>query len=217
MRTFGRVAELQRHYDEQHVRAMVLDCVAVSCRAKGLKGFARWNKLSDHLKTHCSKNTLCLCPVPQCGAGPFPADLLQVHIGRHKPSFGAHNRTYIKIIKALTKPDALCPVQGCHEDLRRGHELDADHHIDTRKLNAAAILAAGYNPISGKPVCPVCNAQLKNSSLGEAKIEHFLSHDWELLYRYSREILKVLPGFGTHLAFRPVFADILPTEDRPGS
>jgi len=219
-RTFGRVAELERHYDEQHVRSRIFDCMAVDCSAKGVRGFARLNKLSIHLETHHSKNTPFLCPYTQCSAGPFPADLLYVHLKLHN-RYTQHD--YESQIELLSVMCFSCPVQGCMEGTsvyRKLHHLYC-HNLDARKRDASAILAAGYSPTSALALCPVCNAELPSGQsrwlTNRTNMEHLLSHDWESLYKYRREILRVRPWFGEAREFKQVFEDIMPTVERADS
>lgn len=206
-RTFGRVAELQRHYSEQH-RSKVLDCMAISCPAKGRKGFTRSDKLSMHLRSHHSMNTLFLCPVSECDAGPLPPDLLWGHLTWHNK----YNYPQIRSIAAMC---FSCPVQGCTRDFWRGYHFLIHHDIDTRQHEASVILAAGFNPTSGEPICPICNIELEQAHFWSvANTKHLLSHDWESLYKYRREILRAWPRFGLEAKFQHVFEDILPTVDQ---
>lgn len=207
-RTFGRVADLQRHYEEQHVRSKVFDCMAVGCPAKGLKGLTRADKLAVHLETHHSKNTPLLCPVPQCSAGPFLPALLFVHLHWHTHDVRAQNHVQISCLATMCFP---CPVQGCNKNFGQGrHHLEV-HDMNTRMREASAILAAGYSPASGLPICPVCNAKLTPVTwLSDFNTQHFLSHDWESLYAHRSDILQVWNNFGTIKDFQQVFEDILP-------
>lgn len=207
-RTFGRVAELQRHYEEQHVRSKVFDCMAVGCPAKGLKGLTRADKLAVHLETHHSKNTPLLCPAPQCSAGPFLPALLFVHLHWHTRDVRAQNHGQLNCLAAMSFP---CPVQSCNKNLGQGdHDLE-HHNMNTRMRDALAILAAGYSPTSGLPICPVCKDELTPVTWSsDSNTQHFLSHDWESLYAHRSDILKVWILFGTIKDFQQVFEDILP-------
>lgn len=185
--------------------------MAVDCPAKGPQAIARKDKLLTHLRTHHSKNTSFLCPAPLCNEGPFPPDLLCVHLNFHVNRDDYSSRLY-----SLGAMCFSCPVQDCTKSLVRYRHTLNDHDIATRKHNASAILAAGYNPTSGLAVCPICNAELPYRSWlwCEALLNHFKAHDGDSLYTYRREILKVCPQIAGTKVFQPVFEDIMPTVNR---
>jgi len=203
------VAELQRHYSTKHVRLEVFDCMAVSCPAKGDKGFTRLDKLSTHLQSHHSKNTPFVCPVSECDAGPFPPDLLWAHLRWHNYKVQCGHKPQIRYLREIS---FSCPMQGCKRGSHNGSHFRDYHDVDARTRDSSAILAGGWNPTSGLPICPVCNIDFKGGG-SEADANHLLGHGWESLYKHRREILRVWPGFGAKLRFQQVFEDILPPVD----
>ncbi len=216
--TFGREAELQRHYSTQHVRSERFHCLAAVCIARDSKGFARLDKLQEHLRTYHHKDTLFMCPVTECDAGPLPPDLLHIHYHGH--SVDIKNDADKKWTGYMSCCHNTCPLQGCDKLLATRFKeqyfpLHRVFHHDrhARSANASAILSAGYNPLSGWPLCPVCMIELENGWWGSYE-EHFSGHEFELLHNHRRDILKIAPYFGERKAFQPVFADIMPTVAR---
>lgn len=167
-----------------------------------------------HLRSHHSRDTPFLCPVSECDAGPLSPDLLWAHLIWHRDIVQFGRKPQIRAIEDMY---LSCPVQGCNEKLAtylfwQTHRL-IDHDMDSRKRDASAILAAGFNPTSGRPICPVCDVDLEPEHRSEANSRHFLSHDWNSLYNQRREILRVWPWFIMKADFQDVFEDILPTGD----
>jgi len=189
--------------------------MAVSCPSKGIKGFTRSDKLYLHLRSHHTQNTPFLCPVSECDVGPFPPDLFWVHLNWHNSDVQRVHKSQIRSLEEMCFP---CPVQGCNKNIaatffRQPHH-PVFHDLDTRKRDASAILAAGYFPTSGLPICPTCNIEFdRDRYWSDADIKHLLSHGWESLYENRREILRVQPWFGRKAEFQQVFEDILPTVD----
>jgi len=212
-RTFGRVAELQRHYAQKHIRSKVYECTALGCLARGDKGFTRVDKLRLHVETCHNENTLFFCAIARCHDGPFTPDLLKIHTRNHDPVLRNQYSGEISGLYSTVsgQDDPRCPIVGCEKPIRHHRSL-LRHDLDTRNRNMSAILTAGFNPTSGLLLCPICNADLELGWWDGSNKKHFLDHEHELgsLYEYRRWILKAWPDFGTY----KVFDDVLPTVDR---
>ncbi|KAI9873077.1 MAG: hypothetical protein M1830_000856 [Pleopsidium flavum] len=210
-RTFGRVADLERHYAEQHLRSTIYDCTASGCLSRGEKGFARADKLRLHVSTCHNENTPFFCPSPPCHAGPFTPDLLEIHVANHKHDTFSRYTPFWQIFRPLFGNyfggANQCPIEGCGRYIQY-HKSLLDHDLDTRNRNMSAIVTAGFNATTGLRSCPICNADLELAYVSEFNKKHFVNHEQEFgsLYAYRREIFKAWLGFAND----KVFDDVLP-------
>ncbi|KAI9870028.1 MAG: hypothetical protein M1830_004771, partial [Pleopsidium flavum] len=209
-RTFGRVAELQRHYAEQHL-SKTYQCTASGCLSRGEKGFARADKLRLHVSTCHNENTPFFCPFDPSHAGPFTPDLLAIHVAHHKHDPFSQYTTFWEIFRLFFldyfNRVNQCPIEGCGKTLQY-HKSLLEHDLDTRNRNMSAILTAGFNATTGLRSCAICHADLELGSTSEFNKKHFVNHEQEFgsLYAYRREIIKVWLGFAND----KVFDDVLP-------
>lgn len=166
--------------------------------------------------TEHPQDTGLFCPIDSCNAGPYSFDLLSIHVGSH--SFAT--RTSSLSVAGLRYErfegyPSVCPVKNCGTKLastgRLGLHLTS-HDTNTRCNNRAEIRGAGYDEVTGHPLCPICGLGITRETSEKIHIEElgpsiYLSyvsahmfrchwHEPEMLQKHRRDILKIDGYFG---------------------
>jgi hypothetical protein len=125
------------------------------------ESFYRTDKLRAHLWRSHKDEEAATCPIPNCGGHGLPWILLGLHM---------RNRYFwSKQIQAVLDPSSRqfgdersCPIQSCqreHITVRSMREHLQTHDAQERIENGRSILEAGYDAISAKITCTVCQSQ----------------------------------------------------------
>jgi hypothetical protein len=158
--TFRRSYELKRHMTK-HTEKQRSPCPVQSCDST----FYRTDKISLHLKQAHTTDEDSICPLPGCGAGPYPLRLLVAHAyvnhnaKRNDPAlrgnFWLENRT-------------RCPMPSCKQ-WKYVHVIQnhiRSHNSDERFENELVIRKAGFD-VRANIICPICEAT--NSTMDDFK------------------------------------------------
>lgn len=234
-RTFGRVADLERHYSDQHVRSRAYRCTALVYSKPCGKVCYRPDKLNHHLKTEHLQETEFSCPIPLCNAGPYTLELLCIHVFSHdkgtiKSSLGPASSCYF-----FTGYPSPCPVEDCGEKVKDPRDFPRhlrSHDTNTRDNNREAIRGVGYSEMTGLPLCPICRDSIDTDKEGELIVFegtgekeyfypiglHMFRCHWdepEMLHKHRRDILKLdpIPFVFRDLIKNKVFKDVLATKN----
>ena len=232
-RTFGRVADLERHYSDQHVRSRAYRCTALVYSKPCGKVCYRPDKLNHHLKTEHLQETEFSCPIPLCNAGPYTFELLCIHVSSHdygtiKSSLGPARSCYF--FKGYPSP---CPVEDCGEKVNSAMSFSRhlrSHDTNTRDNNREAIRGVGYSEMTGLPLCPICGDSIDTDKRRERIVIegtvsilfptafHMVRCHWdkpEMLHKHRRDILKLDPICFVLENFikNKVFKDVLATKN----
>jgi hypothetical protein len=126
--------------------------------------FHRHDKLLKHLRTVHADTEEAICPFSQCNMR-LPFLIMFRHFAGH--AFGLSRRGIICTtgVSLDWRPVRSCPIPSCKHNAKNlpAHEIQEHlrrHAKKERDSNSAEILAAGYDPVSVKVVCPVCKTHL---------------------------------------------------------
>ncbi|XPS79249.1 hypothetical protein M3J09_011235 [Ascochyta lentis] len=143
LKTFKRRAELTRH-ELTHANKRHFPCLAQDCKY----AFTRKDKRVDHMRAGHDKETLFVCPTPNCLAV-LTQDTLPLHVQQ----------------LAYTQKHRSCPIPRCKLglivgpqsslDLLQDH-LKNDHDARGRAKFVGLLLDRGYDHTSLQVICPVC-------------------------------------------------------------
>lgn len=228
--TFGRPAELQRHYIDKHVRPEVYRCTALVHSKLCGKAYYRTDKFRYHIVTEHPVETEFFCPIDLCEAGPYTFDLLCIHVSNHDTAVTRRTLGLAAPCYYSGEYRLSCPVKECDKRLwftRLAGHLSS-HDPNTRYCNREAIRGAGYCEITGHPLCPICRVSIDGEHelvyIEETASPHNLGpvtfhmyqfhwHEPEMLHKHRRDILKIDPFFAHHGRYirDKMFKDILPT------
>jgi hypothetical protein len=125
--------------------------------------FDRYDKLRHHLKTVHLDTEDAICPMSQCSMR-VPFTLMWDHTISHgrswtddvgRKAWRDHNVSSFR----------SCPIPSCEHNAKKLQANELQKHLrqhakQERDNNFEAILAAGYDPVSDKVVCPVCKTRL---------------------------------------------------------
>jgi len=158
--TFRRSYELKRHMTK-HTEKQRFPCPVQSCDST----FYRTDKLSLHLRQVHTTDEHSICPLPGCGAGPYPLRLLVVHIyvnhnaKRDDPAlrgiFWLGDRT-------------RCPMPSCKQ-WKYVHDIQKhirSHNSGERLENELVIRKSGFD-VRANIICPIC--ETTNSTMDDFK------------------------------------------------
>lgn len=228
-RTFARPAELQRHYVDKHVRPEVYRCTALVHSKPCGREYYRLDKLQYHITTEHSEETEFSCPFNLCEAGPYPADLMYVHVSCHKWAPRTFSRQWNMRHFEIRYYLRVCPVVGCGRKLNYNTNFEGhlrSHDLKTRCNSREAIRGAGYCEVTGHPLCPICRVNIGPESrkaieetgrtiyVWAVQFHMYQSH-WhepEMLHKHRADILRINIDFASEdFIMDKVFKDILPT------
>ena len=192
---FGRQAELQRHIRQKHTKPRI-SCTAVGCNRIGERGFAREDKLKDHILAGHDDNTTFHCPFSGC-AEILTRDIMAFHL---------HRRGYGDLWKSLSGA-RTCPMPRCPFQInlrgRKKQQMDDlivhlhnKHDTDSRMRYNSTLRERGYDAASGYVMCPLCPPQAarfeKHTDFSKHALEHlgvsfsrsFCLDAWGHLHQY---------------------------------
>ncbi|KAI9718456.1 MAG: hypothetical protein M1812_004177 [Candelaria pacifica] len=147
-RTFGRIAELERHY-RKHFPEKTYECTASGCRYRGTKAFYRLDKFKDHVKDNHDADTLFTCPVPQCSVEDLKGFYLALHIRGHE-LFIRHYQSYEAEFAALSQLTSATWFQA------QIPETNAALQNFMRLHSYRFYRPDHYWSIGGYEACPIC-------------------------------------------------------------
>jgi len=153
--SFTRKFELQRH-SLKHTERTKYPCPIQLCA----ESFYRTDKLRLHLRRSHKDDDQASCPVSECGTHGLPWILLRVHMRNHR-SYKMVKEEIISIGNFNTD-ERGCPVQSCQQKHVTAQSMSQhlqSHDFQERTENKRSILEAGYDPLSAKIICPVCQTQ----------------------------------------------------------
>lgn len=160
-RRYKRKYELQRHM-KKHAPPISFPCPVLGCAYQGSRSFYRADKLKVHLRMSHTDDAPCQCLVPGCPMQLLPLDLLMIHLKHHGQKLHATVPVLSDCKENRTKDVSRCPIgnsQSCGKWLPM---VELSSHIlshseeDQLKFRADA-LEAGYDSMTGQPVCPICS------------------------------------------------------------
>jgi hypothetical protein len=147
--TFRRSYELNRHMTK-HTEKQRFPCPVQYCDST----FYRTDKISLHLKQAHTTDEDSICPLPGCGAGPYPLRLLVVHAYvKHDAKSNDPALWGIFWLKNRTR----CPMPSCKQ-WKYVHDIQKhirSHNSGERLENESVIRKAGFD-VRANIICPIC-------------------------------------------------------------
>ncbi|KAI9857195.1 MAG: hypothetical protein M1813_008557 [Trichoglossum hirsutum] len=167
-RTFGRVAELQRHI-HKHLPKELFECLVRSCKYRGAKAFYRLDKCVEHMrKDHEFDNITC--PINGCGLSQIRAELGK-HVGTHSLESRSSSCHAISRLGFNYLDDFYqCPIEGCGTetlgdiDSMRTHI--GCHPLELRRKFSNRITQLGCNWRYALYRCPVDGCETEHKGRG---------------------------------------------------
>lgn len=148
---------------KKHAPPISFPCPVLGCAYQGSRSFYRADKLKVHLRMSHTDDALCQCPVQGCPNQPLPLDLLIAHANFHD-----REHPTVQVLKDCKKNDwgnedvSKCPIgnlQSCGKWLPMAklslHILS--HSEEDRLKFRSDAWDAGYDSMTGQPVCSNCS------------------------------------------------------------
>ncbi|KAF2681520.1 hypothetical protein K458DRAFT_406502 [Lentithecium fluviatile CBS 122367] len=176
--SFTRKYELNRH-SLKHTKGTKHRCPITLCE----ESFYRTDKLLSHLRQSHTDDDEASCPLRGCQTRPLPWIVMKIHVRNHHLHFGKDKGSISKMVGGISPEERICPIQSCKAvitaDSMRVHLQD--HDARERIEDEKHILEAGYDPISTKIFCPMCQTWHEEI---EDHLGSNIATDWPHLSKY---------------------------------
>ncbi|KAH0565855.1 hypothetical protein GP486_000752 [Trichoglossum hirsutum] len=200
-RTFGRVAELQRHI-RKHFPEELFECPIESCKYKGVKAFYRFDKYIHHIRKDHEFEKFT-CPVGGCYFSHTRAEL-EKHIGSHpwRSRLSCHDEIS-RLGFSWFNYVCRCPIEGCGDAILGDRILISDHiarhPLELRMKSSSMIAQLDYNWRYALYTCPIDGCGTEHKGRGGFS-RHLREHQSGL-----PECMDALERLG----FKPYFCPLL--------
>lgn len=159
--TFTRKRDVTRHLTTKHQLSKPYKCPAFGRCFKGQKAgdFARFDKLTAHMRRKHHQDTLYCCPYNECGVDLLSLHLCAIHLKIAHPQ-GRHSRTHQEetTILWMARQDTVqCPIAGCRRSDRDAQGIT--YHLKHFHLDA----------ISGHPLASTTISSLNDMHILASK------------------------------------------------
>ncbi|OJD28959.1 triacylglycerol lipase [Diplodia corticola] len=194
-------------YELGHAWKATYSCPAIACNRRGIEAFYPEDELQAHLQRAHSRDDLCACPAFNCSIQTLPLDLMLIHVSSHESNQLSQSLTALQHHRP-----SQCPLDQCSSCLGADTAQLSNHvlsHTEEDRSKAQLKLSmAGYNHLTGNPICPICHLESAPDLFARHVHDQHLmkpgsseSSDVSLAFEHRRQILWLYPGFSNHFIF----------------